>query len=51
MIVTECKSGNTAPLDRIFWLTGVRNYTGAAQAVNSPRDRERQTRILHVNRE
>jgi hypothetical protein len=32
MIVTECKSGNTAPLDRIFWLTGVRNYTGATQA-------------------
>src|SRR5260370_733109 len=32
MIVTECKSGNTAPLDRIFWLTGVRNYTGVTQA-------------------
>lgn len=32
MIVTECKSGNTPPLDRIFWLTGVRNYTGATQA-------------------
>ncbi len=32
MIVTECKSGNTAPLDRIFWLTGVQNYTGATQA-------------------
>lgn len=32
MIITECKSGNTAPLDRIFWLTGVRAYTGATQA-------------------
>jgi len=31
-IITECKSGNTAPLDRIFWLTGVRAYTGASQA-------------------
>jgi hypothetical protein len=32
MMVTECKSGGTAPLDRIFWLTGVRKYTGASQA-------------------
>jgi hypothetical protein len=32
MIITECKSGGTAPLDRIFWLTGVRAYTGATQA-------------------
>jgi hypothetical protein len=32
MIITECKGGNTAPLDRIFWLTGVRTYTGASQA-------------------
>ncbi len=32
MIITECKSGATAPLDRIFWLTGVRAYTGASQA-------------------
>jgi hypothetical protein len=32
MIVVECKSGNTAPLDRIFWLTGIQNYTGATQA-------------------
>jgi len=32
MMVTECKSGSTAPLDRIFWLTGVRNYTDASQA-------------------
>src|SRR5260370_11092321 len=32
MIITECKSGATAPLDRIFWLTGVRDYTGATQA-------------------
>jgi hypothetical protein len=32
MIVIECKSGNTAPLDRIFWLTGVQNYTGATRA-------------------
>jgi hypothetical protein len=32
MIITECKSGGAAPLDRIFWLTGVRNYMGATQA-------------------
>lgn len=32
MIITECKSGGTGPLDRIFWLTGVRAYTGATQA-------------------
>jgi hypothetical protein len=32
MIITECKSGNTAPLDRIFWLTGVRDYMQATQA-------------------
>lgn len=32
MIITECKSGDTAPLDRIFWLTGVRDYMRAVQA-------------------
>lgn len=32
MIITECKSGGAAPLDRIFWLAGVRNYIGASQA-------------------
>lgn len=30
--VTECKSGDTAPLDRIFWLAGVKSYMGASQA-------------------
>src|SRR6266849_5978932 len=32
MIITECKSGAPAPLDRIFWLTGVRDYTRATPA-------------------
>jgi hypothetical protein len=32
LIITECKSGDTAPLDRIFWLTGVRDYMRAVQA-------------------
>jgi len=33
MTIAECKSGSSAPLDRIFWLTGVRNYTSATQAI------------------
>ena len=32
LLITECKGGNSAPLDRIFWLTGVRQYVGATQA-------------------
>ena len=33
VVITECKSGAFGPLDRIFWLSGVRNYVNAAEAV------------------
>jgi hypothetical protein len=33
MIIAECKSGENAPLDRIFWLSGVKQYTRASQAL------------------
>ena len=35
-MVTECKSGRggeAGPLDRIFWLSGVKAYVGAQQAL------------------
>jgi len=33
IIITECKSGGGGPLDRIFWLSGVRNYVKAKEAL------------------
>lgn len=33
MIIAECKSGDNAPLDRIFWLSGVKNFTSADEAL------------------
>jgi hypothetical protein len=33
MIIAECKSGDNAPLDRIFWLSGVKTFTDADEAV------------------
>ncbi len=33
MIIAECKSGENAPLDRIFWLSGVKRYTKASEAL------------------
>jgi hypothetical protein len=33
MIIAECKSGENAPLDRIFWLSGVKRYTHASEAL------------------
>ncbi len=33
MIIAECKSGENAPLDRIFWLSGVKRYTNASEAL------------------
>src|ERR1700761_1047860 len=33
MIITECKSGENAPLDRIFWLSGVKRFTQASEAL------------------
>ncbi len=32
MIIAECKSGAVGPLDRIFWLSGVKNFVGAREA-------------------
>jgi hypothetical protein len=32
VIITECKGGDSQPLDRIFWLSGVRQYVSANQA-------------------
>lgn len=32
-LVTECKSGGNGPLDRIFWLTGVKRYLGSEEAI------------------
>lgn len=31
-IVSECKSGDVGPLDRIFWLSGVKKFVGAKDA-------------------
>jgi hypothetical protein len=33
MIIAECKSGDNAPLDRLFWLAGVKNFTNADEAL------------------
>lgn len=33
ILITECKSGNTGPLDRIFWLSGVKNFVKANEAL------------------
>ena len=33
VIITECKSGGTGPLDRIFWLSGLKNYVKAKEAL------------------
>lgn len=30
--IAECKSGSNRPLDRIFWLSGVKSYSGADSA-------------------
>lgn len=30
--IVECKSGKVGPLDRIFWLSGVKQYVGAEHA-------------------
>jgi hypothetical protein len=32
MLITECKGGEVGPLDRIFWLAGVKKYVGADEA-------------------
>jgi hypothetical protein len=32
-IIAECKSGENAPLDRIFWLSGVKTFTKADEAL------------------
>ena len=32
ILITECKSGGSRPLDRIFWLAGVQHYVGASEA-------------------
>jgi hypothetical protein len=33
VIIAECKSGDNAPLDRIFWLSGVKTFTKANEAL------------------
>jgi len=33
VIITECKSGGAGPLDRIFWLSGLKNYVKAKEAL------------------
>jgi hypothetical protein len=33
IIITECKSGKVGPLDRIIWLSGLREYVGAKEAL------------------
>lgn len=33
IIITECKSGGVGPLDRIFWLSGLKNYVKAKEAL------------------
>jgi hypothetical protein len=33
LVIAECKSGDNAPLDRIFWLSGVKQYTSANDAL------------------
>lgn len=33
IIITECKSGGEGPLDRIFWLAGLKNYVNAKEAL------------------
>lgn len=33
VITIECKTGREGPLDRVFWLSGVRHYIGADRAI------------------
>jgi hypothetical protein len=33
MLITECKSGTLGPLDRIFWLSGVKSFVRADEAI------------------
>ncbi|WP_017687971.1 hypothetical protein [Paenibacillus sp. PAMC 26794] len=33
MAISECKSGESKPLDRIFWLSGLKNYLNANRAL------------------
>lgn len=33
VIISECKSGGIGPLDRIFWLAGLKNYVKAKEAL------------------
>jgi hypothetical protein len=33
LIIAECKSGDVGPLDRIFWLSGVRHFSKANRAM------------------
>ncbi|PZT54154.1 hypothetical protein DN757_19175 [Paenibacillus silvae] len=33
MVISECKSGESKPLDRIFWLSGLKNYLNANRAL------------------
>lgn len=33
VIISECKSGGVGPLDRIFWLSGLKNYVKAKEAL------------------
>jgi hypothetical protein len=32
-IISECKSGESRPLDRVFWLSGLKNYLNASRAI------------------
>jgi hypothetical protein len=32
-LICECKSGGEGPLDRVFWLAGVKSYTQASHAL------------------
>ena len=33
IVIAECKGGGNRPLDRIFWLTGVKKYVNADEAL------------------
>ncbi len=33
MVITECKSGDVGPLDRVFWLSGVKTFVRADEAI------------------
>jgi hypothetical protein len=33
IVISECKSGESKPLDRIFWLSGLKGYLNASRAI------------------